>query len=44
LEKSKIEVKEYSKKNEEYLPLVVLAGLLILMELLLRNTLLRNIP
>lgn len=44
LEKSKIEVKEYSKKNEEYLPLVVLAGLLLLMEVILRNTVLRNVP
>ena len=44
LEKSKIEVKEYSKKNEEYLPLVIIAGLLLITELLLRNTILRNVP
>lgn len=44
LEKSKIEVKEYSKKNEEYL-FLVLAGLVLLVaELLIRNTILRNVP
>lgn len=44
LEKSKIEVKEYSKKNEEYVWWVVLGGLLIFVELLLRTTILRNVP
>jgi Ca-activated chloride channel family protein len=44
LEKSKIEVKEYSRKNEEYLPFLVLAGILLVFEVVLRNTLLRNIP
>ncbi len=44
LEKSKIDVKEYSKKQEEYFPFVLLAGILILSELLIRNTILRNIP
>lgn len=44
LEKSKIEVKEYSKKNEEYLPLVLLGALLLFVEVLLRNTILKNIP
>ncbi len=44
LEKSKIEVKEYSKKNEEYLPLVILAALLLFIEVLVRNTILRNVP
>lgn len=44
LEKSKIDVKEYSKKQEEYFPFALLAGILILTELLIRNTILRNIP
>ncbi len=44
LEKSKIDVKEYSKKLEEYFPFALLAGILILTELLIRNTILRNIP
>jgi len=44
LEKSKIEVKEYSKKNEEYLLWVILAGMFLLAELVLRNSILRNIP
>ena len=44
LEKSKIEVKEYSKKQEEYLPFAVLAALLLILEVLLRLTVLRNIP
>jgi Ca-activated chloride channel family protein len=44
LEKSKIEVKEYSRKNEEYLPFLVLAGIILVFEVVLRNTLLRNIP
>jgi Ca-activated chloride channel family protein len=44
LEKSKIEVKEYSQKNEEYLPLIVLAGFILLLEVILRNTILRNVP
>lgn len=44
LEKTKIDVKEYSKKQEEYFPFALLAGILILTELLIRNTILRNIP
>ena len=44
LEKSKIDVKEYSKKQEEYFPFALLAGILILTELLIRNTILRSIP
>lgn len=44
LEKSKIDVTEFRKKKEEYLPLVILAFLLFSLELLLRYTLLRNIP
>lgn len=44
LEKSKIEVKEYSKKQEEYLIFALLAALFILLEVLLRNTYLRTVP
>lgn len=44
LEKTKIDVTEFSKKKEEYLSLLLFAGILLLSELLLKNTLLRNIP
>lgn len=44
LEKSKIEVKNYSKKIEEYLLFVLLGALLLIAELLLKNTILRNVP
>jgi Ca-activated chloride channel family protein len=44
LEKSKIEVREYSRKTEEYLPWAVLAGLILLIELLLRITIFKNNP
>jgi len=44
LEKSKIEVTEYRKKTERFLPFALLAGLLLALELLLRNTLFRSIP
>jgi Ca-activated chloride channel family protein len=44
MEKSKMTVKEYSKKQEEYLPLAILAFLLILAEIVLKYTVLRNIP
>jgi Ca-activated chloride channel family protein len=44
LEKSKIDVKEFSKKQEEYLWFAVTAAVLLLVELLLRYTLLRKIP
>ena len=44
LEKTKIDVAEFSKKKEEYLSLLLFAGILLLSELLLKNTLLRNIP
>lgn len=44
LEKSKIEVKEYSKKQEEFLPFALAAALLLILEVLLRQTVLRNIP
>ncbi|NPA36259.1 MAG: VWA domain-containing protein [Chlorobi bacterium] len=44
MEKTKIEVKEYTKRKEEYLLFAVMAGLLLLLEILLKNTVLRNLP
>jgi Ca-activated chloride channel family protein len=44
MEKSKMTVKEYSKKQEEYVIFAVLAFLLILFEILLKYFILRNIP
>ncbi len=44
LEKSKIEVKEYRKKHEEFFWFVLTAGLLIVLEFVLRKTVLRSIP
>lgn len=44
LEKSKIEVKEFSKKNEEFFVFVLMAGLIILFEVIVKNTVLRTIP
>ncbi|MCQ2374293.1 MAG: VWA domain-containing protein [Salinivirgaceae bacterium] len=44
LEKSKIETKEYSKKNEEYFVWLLAGIALFAAELLLRNTILRNVP
>ena len=44
LEKSKIDVKEYSKKKEEFLKYALIACALLLLEILLRNTIFRTIP
>ena len=44
LEKSKMNVKTFSKRYEAFQPFAMLAVLFILMELLLRNTVLRRIP
>lgn len=44
LEKSKINVKEFSRKEEEYLPFVLTAFIILLFEFLLRKTILRSIP
>lgn len=44
MEKTKISVQQFSKKQEEYKMLAVWIFLLLLLEILLRNTLLRNIP
>ncbi len=44
MEKTKISVREFSKKKEEYLPFALIAFGLLLIYILLRNTLLRTIP
>ncbi|MBN2166294.1 MAG: VWA domain-containing protein [Marinilabiliaceae bacterium] len=44
MEKTKIEIKEYMKRSEEFLPFALLAALLLIAEILIRNTLLRNLP
>ena len=44
MEKTKISVQEFSKKQEEYKNWALLLFALLLMEIVLRNTLLRNIP
>ena len=44
LEKSKIDVKEFRKKSEEYLLFVIIAGVLLFIEVLTRNTVLRGLP
>ena len=41
LEKTKINVNEFSSKNEEYFWFAVFAGFLLLLEIVIRNTLLR---
>jgi Ca-activated chloride channel family protein len=44
LEKSKINVKEFSRKEEEYLPFALIALALVLVEFLIRRLFLRTIP
>ena len=44
MEKTKISVQQYSKKQEEYKNWALLLFALLLVEILLRNSLLRNIP
>jgi Ca-activated chloride channel family protein len=44
MEKTKIEVREYSRRSEEFLPFALLALAFLLTEILLRNTLLRSLP
>ena len=44
LEKSKIDVKEYSKKEEEYLKYAATASLLLMLGMFLKTTIFRNIP
>jgi len=44
LEKSKIDVTEFQKKHEEFLPLALLALVFLALEVLLRNTVFRSLP
>ena len=44
LEKSKIDVKEYSKKEEQYLKYALAGAFLLLLSMLLKTTIFRNIP
>jgi len=44
MEQSKIKEKKYSKRFEKYLPFALIAGLLLILELLFRMFLLRKIP
>ncbi len=44
LEKSKIEVKEFSRKKEEFLPFALTAGLLLILSVLMKISVFRNIP
>ncbi len=44
LERTRIDVTEYSRKHDEYLPLVLLAFLIFGLEILLRHTWLKTIP
>ena len=44
LEKTKMNVKEYSKRYEAFAPFALFAGLFLLLELLLRETILKKIP
>jgi len=44
LEKTKFDVTEFRRKREEFLPLALLAAILLCVEWLLRNTLMRSIP
>ncbi len=44
LEKTKLRVHQYSKKNEEYMPFLLAAHLLLLAEIVLRHTVLRRLP
>jgi len=44
MEKSKIDVTEFKRKKDEYIPLILLALALFGLEMLLRYSVLRNIP
>jgi Ca-activated chloride channel family protein len=44
MEKSKFEVKSFTERPEAFLPLAEIAALLLLLELIFKNTLLRTIP
>ena len=44
MEKTKMNIREFSRKEEEFLPFVLAALALLLMHVLIKNTILRNIP
>jgi len=44
LEKSKIDVTEYRNKKEMFLPFIIIAVILLLMEIIFKNTIFRTIP
>lgn len=44
MEKTKINVREFNKKNEEYFVFALVALVLLILEVLLRNTILKKIP
>jgi len=44
MEKSEIEVKEFSEKSEEYLGFALIAGMLLLIEIVSKSTVMRSIP
>jgi Ca-activated chloride channel family protein len=44
MEKTRMDVKQFSKKKEEYFPFLLAAMLLLLLEVLLRYTIFRTIP
>jgi len=44
LEKTKISVREYSKKDEQFYLFSIFAFIFLTLEILIRNTILRKIP
>ena len=44
MEKTKLQVREYKKRNEEFFPYLLTALALLIFEILIRNTLLRCLP
>lgn len=44
MEKTILDVREFTKKTEEYLPFALVALLLLILEVVLRNTILRTLP
>jgi Ca-activated chloride channel family protein len=44
LEKSKIDVNEFTRKNEEFLPWALIALFFLLLEVILRNTVFKTVP
>jgi Ca-activated chloride channel family protein len=44
MEKSRIEEKDYTDRAEEFLPFAILAAILLALEILLKNTVLKTVP